>query len=206
LDLNLLSHNLLYDLMLEIPGTMNLKSDQAAYNLSYLTLLTGGASGSVQLVNPDMTFQGTKIKARTVNTEIDIDDIYNLKDSSGTFSFNASKMDVSNLNFRSIPIPINSVQISGVRINAVITKGNLKLDGSRVKADVFDIQFRGGMRLNRSFNATVFNLNVCINPVKGSNFEASDLFGFYVSAGGSSESGMCFLVTGSPASPSFVRQ
>jgi hypothetical protein len=206
LDYNFFQQNMVFNAVIDLSGNNIIKADQMGFDISLLSYLKGGFSGSLQMVNPDLIYSGSSIKARTVNAEVDLDDIHNLKVSNGKIKFISSQMEILSLNIRTIPIPLENITVSGMMITAVIKNGTVTLDGSKIKVDAFDVIATGTIQLNQSLNTSVLNLKVCINPITGSNLDNSNLYGMYLAAGGKSDSSLCFQVTGSPVSPSFVKQ
>jgi len=205
-DYNIFGLHYIYDLYVDLAANNNIKADQAGYDFSYFAFLTGGLKGTVQLVNPDLTYSGTVIRARTLNGDFDIDTINNLKNSNGSIRLLASQVDIAGLNIRMIPVPLGDISAGGIKISAIIKNGNVTLDKSRINVDVFEVMLAGNIQLNQSFNSSQLNLNLCLNPKSGSDLDSSSVFGLFVAAGGSAESSMCFSVTGTPSNPSFIKQ
>lgn len=205
LDLSLFGESQLADLILVLPDRSSLESSLVTTTISPINLaVSGRASGSLVLHNPDLNLKEFSFQAANLDSDFDLDGVTgNPEQISGSGNIRLKNPQIRKLPAK-IPLPISpeDIKIDRLLIRFSIEGGNLKLDGSKLDSELFSVRLDGSGKLATPLDRTTLEAKLCLNPSPDLEGKNPTLYGMYLMAsGGQDRSVLCYRISGVLASP-----
>ncbi len=193
-------------LKIALPDGTSLSADAVQSELKIREVLAGNPNGVVSMVGVDINTQNFGMKTRTVEVNISLANAGGaMEEMNGDVTVKTGKLDLKKIPENIIPIPIQTgdVRIASFLLKARFRNGNLVLDETNMKSNVFDLRVTGGGKLQGPLGGTRMDAKVCVKPAKDLETENAGLFAMYIAGGGAAGGELCFAMKGTLGSPAF---
>ncbi len=185
---------------------ISLKARELQADFSLWQLVGDSSQGVIYLTNVSFSAEKVDLFADVMRVEFLLEELdMPFSKWNGKVNIVVSGMQIFHLPFEGLQIiDLEKVKISNMDLKQVLRNGALRLDGSKVISNLFNISLDGKAEIKSDLESIQLDSRICLQPVEDLEVREPDIWGLYLLAvGEESQDRLCFDMNGPFSSPQF---